>query len=37
MIETQSPLNAGDSGGPLVNDRGELVGVVASAEKQAAW
>jgi hypothetical protein len=30
MLETQSPVNPGDSGGPTVNDRGELVGVVAS-------
>ena len=36
IIETQSPINAGDSGGPLVNDRGELVGVVNSTQKQAS-
>ena len=35
IIEPQSPLNSRDSGGPLVNDRGELVGVVASAGKQS--
>jgi hypothetical protein len=36
IVETQSPLNAGDSGGPVVNDRGELVGVVNSTQKQAS-
>jgi S1-C subfamily serine protease len=34
ILETQSPFNPGDSGGPLVNDRGDLVGVVISTEKQ---
>ena len=34
IIESQSPINGGDSGGPLVNDRGELVGVVTSTQKQ---
>jgi hypothetical protein len=36
VIETQSPINGGDSGGPLVNDRGELVGVVNSRQKEAS-
>src|SRR5262249_56449653 len=35
ILETQSPINGGDSGGPLVNDRGELVGVVNSTQKQS--
>lgn len=30
ILETQSPVNPGDSGGPTVNERGEIVGIVAS-------
>lgn len=33
ILETQKPVNPGDSGGPTVNDRGELVGVVASFDR----
>jgi S1-C subfamily serine protease len=36
VIEVQSPVNPGDSGGPLLNDRGEVIGVVQSANAAAS-
>lgn len=34
VIEAQLPINPGDSGGPVVNDRGELVGLVTSGDRE---